>query len=144
VAIAGAFCSLLSCRAKCGDYACTPEDRSSRVEYVFLAQPPRPIGPRSPESVSVVVTAPRYAFVETALLEARQADPCCSTKSDVIQELRNVAARMGCDLVILFDGNDATYSYPNDRRSTFNGYRATCGVYYGAAGRPASSAGSAP
>jgi hypothetical protein len=75
---------------------------------------------------------PPYSFVEIALIEARQVDPCCSTRADVVQELRNAAGRLGCDVAIIYGGNDRDSGH-----STYIGYRATCAVYYGAAARRA-------
>ena len=139
-----AFGAVPSCRAHCGDYVCSVEDRRANVESVPLARPPRPVSARPPESVSVVVIPPPYPFVEIALIEARQVDHCCSTRADVIQELRNAAGRLGCDVAIIYGGNDATVSYHDDGHATFIGYRATCAVYYGAAARHAEAPAAAP
>lgn len=139
-----AFGAVPSCRTRCGDYVCSVEDRRANVESVPLAHAPRPVSTRPPASVSVVVVPPPYPFVEIALIEARQVDPCCSTRADVIQELRNAAGRLGCDVAIIYGGNDATISYRDEGHATFIGYRATCAVYYGAGARHSEAPAAAP
>src|SRR5262249_7194557 len=91
-----------------GQY-CYPEDLEIPVESVELAAPPRPVSPRSPNSVAVVVTPPDYPFVEVALLEARQQDSSCTDRAGVVDALRSAGAERGCDLVIIYGGNDVTH-----------------------------------
>lgn len=125
---------------------CYPEDLEIPVESVELAAAPRPVSPRSPKSVAVVVTPPDYPFVEVALLEARQQDSSCTDSAGVVEALRSAGAARGCDLLVIYDGNDVTYSHvhggPHNlwlSHETLSGYRASCGVYYGSKKRSSSN-----
>lgn len=124
--LAGSLGSLSACAPA---HPCTPEDEAPiEVEYTPLAPPPRPISPRPAETVNVVVTPPQFPFVEIALLEVSQYVTECSERSHVVAELRRVAGRRGCDVVIIYGGNDQTYSFHGV--TSYVGYRATCGVFY--------------
>jgi hypothetical protein len=138
---------LPSCQNECAKEPCRPRERTARVDVIPLAAPPRPVASRSVESVPIVVTPPSYPFVQTALIDGREDGTCCSDKEAVLYRMRLTAARIGCDVLVIYSGNDVTYStfhpagaFSYTSNSTYEGYRAACGVYYGVAGVPRSFA----
>ena len=108
--------------------SCDPQDVTVDIEVLPLAASPRVLDSRVPESVSVVVTPPPRPFVETALLDARLNHAHCGDKSDIVGELRRVAAHMGCDLLVVYSQNDAVWVNGRAAGSAFV-YHAACGVY---------------
>lgn len=113
---------------------------------------PRPLHPRSPDSVEVFVTAaPPRPYVDVAYLEAEQeSELAADNTGEFIAKLRVRAAELGCDGVILGaqtnretvsvsdvveDAVDVTSTQPVEKSATYGqpvnlrGLTATCIVY---------------
>jgi hypothetical protein len=85
--------ALLLCCLGCG----------SSVYTTPLNPAPRPLVPRLPESVAIFAgVPPTEPYVDFALLEVqRDADPNPPATALAIQRLREIAAQMGCDAVLV-------------------------------------------
>ena len=94
-------------------------------------RPIRPMTPRDPMSVELITTGvPQRPFVEVAYLEAQQeSEMSLDHAPDVMNKMRQRAAAMGCDALILGGGNDAVVGSTfrgSGGTNTLRGYRGTC------------------
>jgi hypothetical protein len=118
-----------------------------------LNTPPGPTQRREPGQVEVfTVGRPSYAYVETAMLEARQESMFSqASENEVFVALRARASEIGCDGLMLLGSADAVEGYVHSTSNlsggvsrvhgssrTLHGYRATCIV------RSATSPAAAP
>src|SRR5688572_13358783 len=118
-----------------------------------LNTPPRPTQSRHPGQVEVfTIGRPSYAYVETAMLEARQESMFSyASENEVFAVLRARASEIGCDGLMLLGSADAVEGYVHSTTNpsgdisrvhgssrTLHGYRATCIV------RSAASPAAAP
>src|SRR5262245_59658682 len=73
------------------------------ITATALNQSPKPLAPRSPESVEIFASAPPgRPYVDVAYLEAeQQSDMSVDGIGAFITKLRRRAAEMGCDGVVL-------------------------------------------
>jgi hypothetical protein len=97
---------------------------------------PHPLAARPPQTVEVYSTSqPPRPYVEVGLLEAQQSSAYSTdAPPEVLQHLREEAARQGCDGVVLSGANDAVVGDSGRNGGytrTLRGYRATCIVYQG-------------
>ncbi|MEY2932835.1 MAG: hypothetical protein RL033_3584 [Pseudomonadota bacterium] len=88
------YALLLSCLGLC--WGC-----GTFVTATAINPAPRPLVPRSPESVQVLASnPPREPYVDVALLEVEQSQGLNRQGMDyMIQRLREKAAELGCDAV---------------------------------------------
>lgn len=93
--------------------------------------PPRPLAPRSSESVEVITTGrPSRPSVEVAIIEVQQQSIYSTDDTAaVFQALRNQAAQTGCDALFLIGSNDAVQGGYNNATGTAKGYRGACLVW---------------
>jgi hypothetical protein len=76
-----------------------------------LNAPPRPMTPRQPLAVEMFTTrVPDRPYVEVAMIETQQGALSPETPSEIFDILRERAAEMGCDGVVLLGANDAVVS----------------------------------
>ena len=128
--------------------------RSVATEIVPIRPAPYPMAPRPPDSVVVFLAArPEVPLIEVAMLEIQERQGSYSS-AELLDELRALAGRQGCDGIILIGDNDAmssststtvatdTTTDPTTNESTTSnsvttssgtstrhGYRASCFVY---------------
>jgi hypothetical protein len=111
-----------------------------------LNTPAHPMRPRSASEVEMFTTSkPTYAYVEVAVLEARQESQfSVANTEEVFDTMRNRAAEMGCDGLLLLGSADevvgGTYNGQGSTR-TLHGYRGTCIVHADGSGPPPAAAG---
>ncbi len=101
------------------------------ISAVPTNHPVRPMTPRDPMSVEVVTTGvPPRPFVEVAYLEAQQqSEYSLDAAPEVMTKMRERAAALGCDALILGGANDAVVGSSTNgtgHTSTLRGYRGTC------------------
>jgi hypothetical protein len=106
----------------------------TRVDYTPLRGPTACMTPRSPSQVEVFLTQkPPRPYVEVGLLEARQeSEMSLDGQSAIIEELRQEAAEIGCDgLIVTGDADQVTgHADKNGGYVTeLKGYRAVCIVW---------------
>lgn len=110
----------------------------THIAYMPTNTPPRMLKPRGVDSVQVFTTRPpERPYVEVGIIETQQ-ESIYSTDdaTAVFSQLRDEAARQGCDGLVLLGSNDrmelqgtsshfggTTYSH------TLKGYRGTCIVW---------------
>ncbi len=109
------------------------------VQFTPTNASPRPLVARSADSVAIITTGtPNQPYVEVGLLEARQESAASSDEMpEIIQAMRQEAATIGCDAVVL-NGRADTYqsSVHTDSQgrvhgsgTTLEGYIGTCIVF---------------
>ena len=91
--------------------------------------------PRTSASVGVYTTgAPTQPFIEVGLVEAQQESAMSNDRQpQVLEKLRQRAAEVGCDGIVLLGSNDSvtgSISRGYGWTTTLQGYRATCIVFY--------------
>jgi hypothetical protein len=108
------------------------------LQTVTLNAPPRPLHERPPGEVTFFTTgAPSRPFVEVALLESRRRWGAQEGAPEIIGRMRDRAAKLGCDGLILLGEANLTsgFIYPTPGVQgpetwgdveTIEGYRATC------------------
>lgn len=111
----------------------------TRVDYTPLRGPGAPMTPRSPSQVEVFMTQkPSWPYVEVGLLEARQESTLSlDGQSGIIEELREEAAEIGCDGLIVTGGADEVTGHIDKHGgyvTELKGYRAVCIVWAPSAG----------
>lgn len=135
--------SVLSCLAltACG----------TTTKYVATNAPPRAMQPRPPVTVEVYsATHPDRPFTEVGILESQQSSEYSRhDMAEIIGSMRNKAAKIGCDGVIIVGPNDRiagsdTYAatdktrtrggsqeltYASTTTHTLKGYRGVCIMY---------------
>lgn len=103
--------------------ACAPT-----LHVTPLNPAPRPMSPRSPETVELFTSnRPAQPYVDVALLRAEQWErvPEDDEMAESVAALRERAAQMGCDAVII-TGMTAS---EDDEYNVRHGMYATCAVY---------------
>jgi len=81
------------------------------VEYTPLSAAPRPLQPRSPETVDVYLSArPERPTVDVGLFEIEQRTPMSGGSPSMIRKLREQAAIRGCDAVLVADATERVVS----------------------------------
>jgi hypothetical protein len=103
----------------------------TRVDYTPLRAPTCAMTPHAPEQVEVFLTQkPSRPYVEVGLLEARQESTMSlDGQSGIIAELREEAAELGCDGLIVTGDADAVTGHADDHGgfvTELKGYRAVC------------------
>jgi hypothetical protein len=96
----------------------------------FINPAPHPMAARPPASVEVFTAgAPTRPHVDVALLEVRQRDGWSfSTTAVMIAQLREDAAEMGCDGIVVTGPNNHTVD-SGLGTGTLHGFFATCVAY---------------
>ena len=94
-------------------------------------RPVRPMAPRDAMSVEVYTTGnPQRPYVEVAYLEAQQESELSVDRAPrVLDKMRQEAAAMGCDALVLGGPNDAVVGSSwrgTGGTHTLRGYRGTC------------------
>jgi hypothetical protein len=107
----------------------------TRVTYTQLNTPPAQMVPRHAAGVQVFTTgAPQQPFVEVGLLEAQQESAYSQDRQpQILDKLRQRAAEVGCDGIILLGSNDSVVGSVSGGMgwtTTLAGYRATCIMFY--------------
>jgi len=120
-----------------------------KLTFTPLNASPRPLTTRSPESVDVFLSqTPPRQHVEVGLFEIEQQSPQSGGTPEMIAKLRDRAARVGCDAIVLTGTSDRVQSvstqgtgvatsprtYQHHSYGTVNvvrSHRATCVVYTG-------------
>lgn len=111
----------------------------TRVDYTPLRGPAGAMTPRSPSEVEVFLTQkPSRPYIEVGLLEARQESTMSlDGQSGIIEELREEAAEIGCDGLIVTGSADEVTGHVDQHGgyvTELKGYRAVCIVWAYAAG----------
>ena len=106
----------------------------TRVDYTPLRAPTGAMTPRSPAEVEVFLTQkPSRPYVEVGLLEARQESTMSlDGQSGIIAELREEAAEIGCDGLIVTGDADEVTGHADKQGgyvTELKGYRAVCIVW---------------
>lgn len=106
----------------------------TRIHYMSLNASPRTLSPRSPDSVEVFTSGkPDRSFAEVGMIEAQQQSGwSVDQPTAILQKLRQKAADVGCDGIIVLGSNDAVVGSSGQYGgsvATLRGYRATCIVY---------------
>jgi hypothetical protein len=99
--------------------ACLLVGCADTVFYTPLNESPRPLAPRSPESVEVIsVTPPSWPHKDLGILQVEQRNPS-HTVDELLAELRAEAATRGCDaiLIISIDRRVGRYQAPSIQAS---------------------------
>lgn len=119
------------------------------IDYSPLNAPPHAMGPRAPESVEMFdEKRPTRPIVEVGLFEIEQNSPASGGTSTMIEKLRNRAAELGCDGVLLGEATSRVQSVTGQSVAapsggigvqtgqvhTLQGRRAVCFVYSDTAG----------
>jgi hypothetical protein len=117
------------------------------VSYIPTNRPPHAMTPRPVETVDVYsASAPSRPFTEVGMIDAQQSSRWSThDRGEVFAKLRQRAASLGCDGVIILGPNDevvgSTTTTVTRRRvetssdvGTLKGYHATCIMYV--AGQP--------
>jgi hypothetical protein len=107
------------------------------LNYVRTGRPPHPLHVREPGQVDVFMTSkPSRPFVELGIIESQQEEHSLDSEQDVMLQMREYAGQLGCDGLVIFAGNDATYvsgGLGTTTSRTLKGYRGSCIVYTRAA-----------
>lgn len=100
------------------------------VQYARTNPSPRPMHPRPPDSVVVYSSGrPAQAYAEVGVLISRQSSEfSMADLQDIIDEMRETAAEIGCDGLIIQGGADKVVSF-DGTSSTLEGVRGTCIVF---------------
>lgn len=89
------------------------------VTYTALNAPPRPLAPRTPESVELYLTAqPTRPSVEVGYFEIEQQSLASGGTPAMIAKLRERAGRIGCDALVLTESTDRIQSYSGQSYGT--------------------------
>ena len=106
------------------------------ISYMPTNPPPRPLAARPFVTVEVFTASkPARPFVEIGLIEAQQESACSrDAPAEVLIKLREEAARVGCDGIILLGANDSVVGQSGMHgnggyTATLKGYRAACFCY---------------
>lgn len=121
------------------------------TKYVATNPPPRAMQPRPAQTVEVyTATHPDRPFVEVGILESQQSSEYSRhDMADIIGSMRNKAAKIGCDGVIIVGPNDTIagsdtvagtdttrtrngsqeLTYASTTTHTLKGYRGVCIMY---------------
>lgn len=76
------------------------------VEYTAINAPPRPLQPKSPDTVQVFTSqAPERKYVEIGTLTAMH--DSVASNADMFAQLKVEAAKRGCDGVVITQRDDA-------------------------------------
>ena len=121
------FAGLLAAFAGCG----------INVAYVPLNASPAPRQARPVESVEVWSSGrPSRPFVDLGIIEAQEEAWSGASPADIVAAMRQKAAAVGCDGLVLTGGNDAVVGSMTVQKgqgsgsvTTLKGYRGTCIVY---------------
>lgn len=102
----------------------------STLALTPLNASPRALAPLEPDSVEMFTSSlPNRPYVEVALLEVQQTGAASfDSSSDVLIKLRRVAAKHGCEGVILNGSANSTLGNAQNVQ-TLVGYRGTCIVF---------------
>ena len=106
----------------------------TRVDYTPLRGPAGAMIPRSPSEVEVFLTQkPSRPYLEVGMLEARQESTLSlDGQSGIIAELREEAAEIGCDGIIVTGAADEVTGHVDKNGgyiTELKGYRAVCIVW---------------
>jgi hypothetical protein len=101
------------------------------TRYMQTAPSPRPLTARSEASVTIFTdTAPTVPYVEVGLIQGRQSTQWSHADTfDIYNEMREDAARVGCDAIIVTGSASRQIRDINGRRQVLEGYVASCVVY---------------
>ena len=112
------FLTLIPALVACGTH----------IRSTTLNVSPKPMVPRSPNDVQVFAsTRPVAGYVEVAMLQGRQESVYSRDEvPDIIGKLRDEAAAMGCDGLILEGRDDITRGDDDGDWHTFEGFTGTC------------------
>ncbi|HVY49692.1 MAG TPA: hypothetical protein VHB21_27550 [Minicystis sp.] len=104
------------------------------IDYTQTHVAPRPMSPHALESVEILTAGPpQRPFVEIGMIEARQQSGySLDNKHEVLDKLRNYAANLGCDAIVVSGDNGTSSVYAGGNNNipvTTAGYRGTCIVY---------------
>jgi hypothetical protein len=90
--------------------------------YSSLNTPSRPLTPREPANVQVLFgTTPSVPFVEVGLFEIEQQTPLSPGTTEMIGKLRERAAEIGCDAVLVTRETDRVISSSGQYQGTATG-----------------------
>ncbi len=90
--------------------------------YSALNSPSRPLTPREPASVQVLFgSTPPSPFVEVGLFEIEQQTPLSPGTTEMIAKLRERAAEIGCDAVLVTRETDRVISSTGQYQGTATG-----------------------
>ncbi|MCC6623488.1 MAG: hypothetical protein IT385_19665 [Deltaproteobacteria bacterium] len=108
------------------------------VRWVPTNPSPRALEPRHPSTVEIWTTGvPNRPYTEVGIITARQSsEMSVDEMPEIISELREEAARIGCDAVMLQGKNDkvvghgtTTFGTGGMHATTLEGYWGACLVY---------------
>jgi hypothetical protein len=91
--------------------------------------PPHAMPPRPAASVEILSSGPpTRPHVDVAILQAQQEAYSLDDNNDMIGKLREQAARLGCDALVINGPDNGTFG-ENHNTWTLHGYFATCIAY---------------
>lgn len=94
---------------------------------------PHAMAARPAASVEIISSGPpTRPHVDVALLQAQQEAYSLDNNADMIAKLREQAARLGCDALVIKGPDNGSYG-DRDNTWTLHGYFATCIAYTDAA-----------
>ncbi len=89
------------------------------LEYTATNRSPRPLTPRDPASVEVYATTlPTRPHVEVGLFEIEQRTPASGGTPEMIGKLRERAARVGCDALVVSEARERIQSVTTHHHGT--------------------------
>jgi hypothetical protein len=98
------------------------------LEYTATNRSPRPLSPRDPASVEVYATTlPTRPHVEVGLFEIEQRTPASGGTPEMIGKLRERAARVGCDALVVSEARERIQSVTTHHHGTVHQH----GPHYG-------------
>ena len=98
------------------------------VKVASLNDSPRQLSEKSAKDVAIYTIIPERKFVEVKLLEARQEVFTNDDIDQVIQKMRETAAQLGCDGVIIRGKSDEYVSSQYGGKQ-LSGYTGVCIVF---------------
>ncbi len=94
-----------------------------------INNPPHAMTPRPPASVEILASGPpTRPHVDVAILQAQQQAYSLDDQASMIAQLRETAARLGCDALVI-NGPDNGSAGNRHTTWTLHGYFATCIAY---------------
>lgn len=95
---------------------------------------PRPMAARAPMSVHIYTSQPQIPYIEVGILQSRQSSQLSSDDMpEIVSAMRNEAAKIGCDGVIINGASDKVVSEhvltDGNSSTTLEGFWGTCIMY---------------
>lgn len=101
------------------------------VSYTKTNASPRRLAPRQPSTVEVLTVAPpERPFVEVGLFEIEQESPQSGDSAEMLEKLREEAATVGCDALVITGHTQRVQSASSDHHGTVSGSRGSGSANY--------------